>query len=641
MRLATVRHAGRVFQVPVDQEELTAGELQVSVLLQAAGLRRQRIEGSPSDCGCRLTDSDAQIPPGLPEGSCELRLWCQMMPLDWSEVVPCSAEARIMDLRLRNGRPCRSSSSCHRCEQLASMHPLTARWQRLQKETDAAAALAALKAADAPFVVNIRSARRIASIVLEGCRPATTAAAVVAFCLRQCAAQRWPQCSSCRRLNNCDLHQEKLREQLLPAAIPDGTCAWQLWDGLARLDAEEDLRSFQGPRSGRVLVLVAKVDPKSPPCSGLECQRCAVLADAQPETAALRRRRHFWRLKRGAFLLRFGQCTEPTGLVMFLQRICPEVAFHLIVSYLFRVIFDGQMKEGRDPVEILYARVKKFMDMENQLRALSTRTGKEEVKTKKQPSKKMQELSVRIAHSLSNPTYEEVPAHERRCAGVNQKLEDDIKPKVLEGTVKGVGGVIEALQKKYAMIKGERLRVVNETKDLWKLEGEKTIPKCQVNTGWKWVIKGAQDEEKKKAEEAARKKAAKEEEARRKEAEAAKKSEETKEAKPKEKEKGKKEKEVAKKAEKKKEKEPKEKKENAKEAKSKKEDHGKGRTASKSKRKRSSDSEAETDSESRKKSKASKERKAKSKKKRRSSDGSDSSEESREKKARSKSRRKK
>ncbi|CAJ1352306.1 unnamed protein product [Effrenium voratum] len=459
MRLATVRHAGRVFQVPVDQEELTAGELQVSVLLQAAGLR--------------LTDSDAQIPPGLPEGSCELRLWCQMMPLDWSEVVPCSAEARIMDLRLRNGRPCRSSSSCHRCEQLASMHPLTARWQRLQKETDAAAALAALKAADAPFVVNIRSARRIASIVLEGCRPATTAAAVVAFCLRQCAAQRWPQCSSCRRLNNCDLHQEKLREQLLPAAIPDGTCAWQLWDGLARLDAEEDLRSFQGPRSGRVLVLVAKVDPKSPPCSGLECQRCAVLADAQPETAALRRRRHFWRLKRGAFLLRFGQCTEPTGLVMFLQRICPEVAFHLIVSYLFRVIFDGQMKEGRDPVEILYARVKKFMDMENQLRALSTRTGKEEVKTKKQPSKKMQELSVRIAHSLSNPTYEEVPAHERRCAGVNQKLEDDIKPKVLEGTVKGVGGVIEALQKKYAMIKGERLRVVNETKDLWKLEGLK------------------------------------------------------------------------------------------------------------------------------------------------------------------------
>ena len=57
---------------------------------------------------------------------------------------------------------------------------------------------------------------------------------------------------------------------------------------------------------------------------------------------------------------------------------------------------------------------------------------------------------------------------------------------------------------RYAMIKGERLRVVNETKDLWKLEGlkgsctqnlgaatwallhcagEKTIPKCQVNTG--------------------------------------------------------------------------------------------------------------------------------------------------------------
>ncbi|CAE7241918.1 fadB [Symbiodinium natans] len=176
----------------------------------------------------------------------------------------------------------------------------------------------------------------------------------------------------------------------------------------------------------------------------------------------------------------------------------------------YRVIFDGPMKESRDPVEILYGRVKRFLDMELQLRALSGRTGKEQqTSVKKQPSKKMQELSARIAHSLDNPIYEEVPAHERRCAGVDQKLED-AKPKVMEGTVKGIGGVIEALQKKYAMHKGERVKVLGEAKDLWKVEGERTIPKCQVNTGWKWVLKGAEDEAKKKAEEDAKKKAAKE-----------------------------------------------------------------------------------------------------------------------------------
>lgn len=193
----------------------------------------------------------------------------------------------------------------------------------------------------------------------------------------------------------------------------------------------------------------------------------------------------------------------------------------------YRVIFDGPMKESRDPVEILYGRVKRFLDMELQLRALSGRTGNEkQVAVKKQPSKKMQELSAMIAHSLDNPIYEEVPAHERRCAGVDQKFED-AKPKVMEGTVKGIGGVIEALQKKYAMHKGERVKVLGEATGLWKVEGERTIPKAQVGTGWKWVIKGAEDEAKKKAEDDAQKKAAKQE-AKRKAAEA-KKPEEAKE----------------------------------------------------------------------------------------------------------------
>jgi len=284
----------------------------------------------------------------------------------------------------------------------------------------------------------------------------------------------------------------------------------------------------------------------------------------------------------------------------------------------FRVIFDGPMKESRDAVEILYGRVKRFMDMELQIRGLSSRTGKEQEKAKKQPSAKMQELSERIAHSLANPTYEEVPVNERRCSGVDQKLEDT-KPKVLEGTVKGVGGVIEAMQKKYAMIKGERLRVVNETKDLWKLEGEKTVPKAQVNTGWKWVIKGGEDELKKKADEQARKKAAKEEEARKK-AEAAK--NEVKKDDSKSKEKRKKEKNGKKEKESRKEKEKGKKKKDSK--------NDKGR-ASKSRRAESAESESEeeedSESESRRKksSKKAKVKAKKSKKRKRTSSSEESS----------------
>eukprot|EP00913_Durusdinium_trenchii_P019802 g18614.t1 len=154
----------------------------------------------------------------------------------------------------------------------------------------------------------------------------------------------------------------------------------------------------------------------------------------------------------------------------------------------FRVIFDGPMKESRDPVEILYGRVKRFLDMELQLRAMSKRSNHDAEKAKKQPSAKMQD---------DWDSWD--PSRPREAT----------KPKILEGSVKGVGGVIEAMQKKYAMVKGERLRVVNETKDLWKLEGEKTVPKCQMNTGWKWVVKGAEDEVKKKQEETARKKEAK------------------------------------------------------------------------------------------------------------------------------------
>ncbi|CAK9032657.1 unnamed protein product [Durusdinium trenchii] len=284
----------------------------------------------------------------------------------------------------------------------------------------------------------------------------------------------------------------------------------------------------------------------------------------------------------------------------------------------FRVIFDGPMKESRDPVEILYGRVKRFLDMELQLRAMSKRSNHDAEKAKKQPSAKMQELSVRIAHSLANPTYEEVPASERRCAGVDQKLEEATKPKILEGSVKGVGGVIEAMQKKYAMVKGERLRVVNETKDLWKLEGEKTVPKCQMNTGWKWVVKGAEDEVKKKQEETARKKEAK------RKAEAAKKAEEERErSKGKDAKKdGKTEKSVKRDKEKGREKEKSKEKDKKKADKDSKKAEKKGKSK---KRERASSSSEEEESESASRKRSKKKVKVKKSKKRKSSSGSEES----------------
>eukprot|EP00933_Yihiella_yeosuensis_P044438 TRINITY_DN39565_c0_g1_i1.p1 TRINITY_DN39565_c0_g1~~TRINITY_DN39565_c0_g1_i1.p1 ORF type:complete len:378 (-),score=104.41 TRINITY_DN39565_c0_g1_i1:39-1172(-) len=176
----------------------------------------------------------------------------------------------------------------------------------------------------------------------------------------------------------------------------------------------------------------------------------------------------------------------------------------------YRVIFDGPMKDSKDSVEILYARVKRFMDMESRVRALSGNAN-QAPKPKKAPSAKLTEISEQIAHSLANPTFEEVPESERRTAGVNQDLPEEKPNSALEGSVKGVGGVIEALAKKYGMQKGERSQVVAETKELWKLASEKTVPKPQVNVGWKWVLKNSEAEAKKAAEEAARKKAAKEE----------------------------------------------------------------------------------------------------------------------------------
>eukprot|EP00434_Breviolum_minutum_P013262 symbB.v1.2.011682.t1/scaffold792.1/size162212/6 len=130
-----VRHAGQVFQAPPpaddNRNELTAGELQVSVLLLAAGLiDRSGRPMVPDVLAVR------QFPDGVPEASCEFRLWCQMMPLEWSEVIPCMQQVQTLDLRRRkNGSRCQGGL-CARCQHLASMHEVTVRWLRLKQDSE-------------------------------------------------------------------------------------------------------------------------------------------------------------------------------------------------------------------------------------------------------------------------------------------------------------------------------------------------------------------------------------------------------------------------------------------------------------------------------------------------------------------------
>merc|ERR1719253_1545078 len=91
----------------------------------------------------------------------------------------------------------------------------------------------------------------------------------------------------------------------------------------------------------------------------------------------------------------------------------------------------------------------------------------------KPKEKKISEVARTIAHQMATPILEEVPEHERRfgtAAGTGAPVEEPKAEKVLVGTRQGVGGVIEAIQKKYNMQKGQRAKVVAETKELWKME---------------------------------------------------------------------------------------------------------------------------------------------------------------------------
>lgn len=185
-----------------------------------------------------------------------------------------------------------------------------------------------------------------------------------------------------------------------------------------------------------------------------------------------------------------------------------KTAFHgMSPENQYRVMYEGPLTESKDSTEILYARVQRFMDMENQLKKLANVTEEaQKAQANKPKEKKVSELAMAIGKALvSTDLPEEVPDSERRFAapvGSAQPAAPQAKAATTPsaGSRKGVGGVIEALQKKYNMAKGERAKVIAETKELWKLEGERTVPKTQCNQGWRWVLSVPDDAAKKKSE---------------------------------------------------------------------------------------------------------------------------------------------
>eukprot|EP00416_Gambierdiscus_australes_P039083 CAMPEP_0171101696 /NCGR_PEP_ID=MMETSP0766_2-20121228/55730_1 /TAXON_ID=439317 /ORGANISM="Gambierdiscus australes, Strain CAWD 149" /LENGTH=293 /DNA_ID=CAMNT_0011561817 /DNA_START=41 /DNA_END=921 /DNA_ORIENTATION=+ len=172
----------------------------------------------------------------------------------------------------------------------------------------------------------------------------------------------------------------------------------------------------------------------------------------------------------------------------------------------YRVMYEGPLTESKDSTEILYARVQRFMDMENQLKKLANANAEareRDAEPRKPKEKKASDLAIAIGKALiSTDQPEEVPESERRFAAPAGTVElvQEIKVATpLAGHRKGVGGIIEALQKKYSMQKGDRARVISETKELWKLEGDKTVPKTHCNQGWKWVLHGGDETAKRKS----------------------------------------------------------------------------------------------------------------------------------------------
>eukprot|EP00927_Polykrikos_kofoidii_P013681 TRINITY_DN15947_c0_g1_i2.p1 TRINITY_DN15947_c0_g1~~TRINITY_DN15947_c0_g1_i2.p1 ORF type:complete len:377 (+),score=52.58 TRINITY_DN15947_c0_g1_i2:84-1214(+) len=80
----------------------------------------------------------------------------------------------------------------------------------------------------------------------------------------------------------------------------------------------------------------------------------------------------------------------------------------------------------------------------------------------------------------------EVPPSERRFV---TPATEAVVEEPLEGTVCGVGGVIEVTKCKYGCTRGQRLKVIGQKGEFWQCSGGKTMAKNQKDKGWRWVIR--------------------------------------------------------------------------------------------------------------------------------------------------------
>lgn len=174
-----------------------------------------------------------------------------------------------------------------------------------------------------------------------------------------------------------------------------------------------------------------------------------------------------------------------------------------------RVIAEGRLGDCQDPGAVILARAKRAREMENQVVEMMCKAQSKKGKTKvlKPPTDPALAAKLNDCFVQGYAKIKEVPKEESRfappagAAPVLDPAEEAARKNAeLIGNIRGIGGVVEMVKAKYGCQKGQRFKVVGESGGmggLWKLEGNRTIPKPQVNDGWKWVMSQGDDPQKK------------------------------------------------------------------------------------------------------------------------------------------------
>jgi len=144
---------------------------------------------------------------------------------------------------------------------------------------------------------------------------------------------------------------------------------------------------------------------------------------------------------------------------------------------------------------VICKRLKESKDMANQLSnivAQSARRARQQAEREKEP-KVVEQITFLPGYELNRAiSMCEVSASESRFAGAaGGSAAPPPRPKKIEtkeGTVCGVGGVIEVTKKKFGCDPGTRLQVLGDKGNLWQCEGGHSIVKFQKE-GWRWVLR--------------------------------------------------------------------------------------------------------------------------------------------------------